>query len=480
MEEIIENFRYKENETAEEGKKKVTKIMSMYHSGDPETKKLAMTFMLTYLEGYKISFVINTYGSYVVNYRDELMQCADIGIIKGMTVFDPEIGKPTTWFKNYMRDEINMFINTEITGGTVYYNGIIRNIKRLQGDRLKRGLDTTLDDAVMILKDKHSAKTIRDAFEIMSMQDSKDNLKDDGDVIDDGDDSFVIQPEKLYLKREEFNELYKAINMLEPEEKYTIILGSGLYKSDMRILENILKNVTHYTAFEKLIANGIEPEEALHLMGFPREAILMIKGLNKTDALRFVKIVSIGLNEDNEDDYTRIMDYLASEASQKEFRENLNDKMFEKILKSLGYNDYRDIISGKKISTTKSLKNIQDLSIKELMIGKGFLEKDVDFILSTGKEMSGAKISALVPIVEKKDVRCIDATAKKKLKKYLINNHSFSDRNRKRETSINDTVIPCMEDNIKYIQNYFDDLESVSDEMIGCDDESMEFEIVLS
>lgn len=474
--ESVNNYRYNENEAAEERKKKVTKIMDMYHSGDEEMQKHAMMCMLTYLEGYKITLVMRTYGSYAINYRDDLMQCADIGIIKGMALFDPEKGEPTTFFKNHMRDEIQNFINKDVTDGTVYYNGIIRNIKRLQGDRLKRGLDTTVDDAVMILKGKHSASTIRETFDIMQIQDAKEILRDDGDIIDDSDESYVVQPEQLLLKKEEFNELYKAINMLEPDEKYVTILGNGLYKSDMRILENILKTVTQYTAFEKLIANGFEPEEALRTMGFSSEAILIIKGLNKTDASRFCRIIETGLNEENEDDYSRIIDFLASEDAQKKFRENLNDKMFEKILKSLGCSNYKQIIAGQCIPNSVPVKDISELSVRDLMIGKGFLDKDVDFILATGKEMSGAKISALVPLVEKKDVRSIDATAKKKLKRYLMNNQSFMERHKKRDTSINDTMIPCMEENSRYINTYFNDLESVSDEMM---DDDVEFEIMI-
>ena len=473
--ESVNYYRYNENESAEERKNKVTKIMDMYHSGDEEMQKHAMMCMLTYLEGYKITLVMRTYGTYVMNYRDDLMQCADMGIIKGMALFDPEKGEPTTFFKNHMRDEIQNFINKDVTDLTVYYSGVVRDIRHLQGDRLKRGLETTVDDAVVILKGKHSASTIRAAYDMMQMQDAKEVLRDDGDIIDDSDESYVVQPEQLFLKKEESNELYKAINMLDPDERYVTILGNGLYKSDMRILENILKTVTQYTAFEKLIANGFEPEKALQIMGFSSEAILIIKGLNKTDASRFCRIITTGLNEENEDDYSRIMNFLVSEESQRAFRENLNNKTFEKVLKNLGCSNYKQIIAGQCIPNDILIKDISELSVRNLMLGKGFLDKDVDFILATGKEMSGAKISALVPLVEKKDVRSIDAAAKKKLKRYLMNNQSFMERHKKRDTSINDTTIPCMEENNRYINTYFNDLESVSDEMM---DDDVEFEII--
>ena len=104
-------------------------IKEDYDSGVSRKREEAMLRMAGVLDGYIHELLNTNYKTYMPKYKDDLEMAAFEGIIKGLKSYNPEKGKPTTWFDRYIRHEITNFINCE-HNTTPYYEQQARIINK--------------------------------------------------------------------------------------------------------------------------------------------------------------------------------------------------------------------------------------------------------------------------------------------------------------------------------------------------------------
>lgn len=119
---------------------KIKSIMAAYHSGDDTQRNAAQVEMIKVLSSYLIHLINTRYVNYAPNYMEDLLQEGYQGILIGMRSYDPEKGRPTTWFSRYINHEIQAYINTQINHTTSHYNAAMRIIsefiKKKENDRI--------------------------------------------------------------------------------------------------------------------------------------------------------------------------------------------------------------------------------------------------------------------------------------------------------------------------------------------------------
>lgn len=127
-------------------KDELSLIMENYHRGDESLRKKAQEEMLGVLDSYLIYIISTQYAAYMKDYMEELMAHGYMGILLGMKTYDPSKGKPTTWFTRYIKHEIQVYINTQITHTTQYYHAITKKILSCINRKKKYNISYTVED----------------------------------------------------------------------------------------------------------------------------------------------------------------------------------------------------------------------------------------------------------------------------------------------------------------------------------------------
>lgn len=207
-------------------------VMSDYHSGDKSKEDSAMRIMHDHMHYYIYFIIKKKYANYVHEYFDDMVQQAYLGVFKGMRVYDPAKGQPSTFMHNYIIREIQEFIDKVAHKTTQHYSTNIKKIKKVIQEYEAEGLNCTATDIEM--ETKLPPETIAHCLNIMNTKEvSIDTLIEENITLGDTIASHEQSPEQEYIEKEEIETINKALSsVLDETGKKLISMKFGLNGSD--------------------------------------------------------------------------------------------------------------------------------------------------------------------------------------------------------------------------------------------------------
>ena len=133
-------------------------IMKKYNEGGEEDRKAAAEEMIGVLESYILNIITKNYYTFTRKHMDDLLGQAYLGVMKGMPGYNPDKGKPTTWFSKYILHELTAY-TTYLSNNSQHYSNAWKKVSECINKRAKKGLGCTETD--IYLETGIPIKTIR-------------------------------------------------------------------------------------------------------------------------------------------------------------------------------------------------------------------------------------------------------------------------------------------------------------------------------
>ena len=165
----------------------------------------------------------------------DLYQEGCVGILKGMSSYDPKRSKPTTYFWIYIAHEMTEYINLNINKTTSHYSASIVKVKKAINHFEREGREWTVKDIAQEIG--ISAETITQALNIMASADEVHY--DTVDYLDSKISKTFDSPEETVLKNETARIIREAIATLSEDEANVILLKYGLTGEEAMSYKNI-------------------------------------------------------------------------------------------------------------------------------------------------------------------------------------------------------------------------------------------------
>lgn len=173
-----------------------------------------------------IYYVIERRFNTFKKYSKDLFQEGVIGILKGIDSYNPQKGKPTTYFYIYILHEMTEFINENINKTTSHYAANIVKVKKAIGKFEHAGREWNVKDIAQ--ETGISAETIIQSIKIMECSDELHyDSYDSPEYLDNKMSQNYLSPEEEYLKNEATETILKAIDNLPEDERNVIKLKYG-------------------------------------------------------------------------------------------------------------------------------------------------------------------------------------------------------------------------------------------------------------
>lgn len=186
-----------------------------------------------------IYYVIERRFNTFKKYSKDLFQEGVIGILKGIDSYNPQKGKPTTYFYIYILHEMTEFINENINKTTSHYAANIVKVKKAIGKFEHSGRDWTVKDIAQ--ETGISAETIIQSIKIMECSDELHY--DSVEYLETKMSQNYLSPEEEYLKNETTDTILKAIDNLPEDEKNVIKLKYGFDGGNGMSYKNIANSL---------------------------------------------------------------------------------------------------------------------------------------------------------------------------------------------------------------------------------------------
>lgn len=237
---------------------KLKKIYNDYHSGDAEKKDAATTAMLGIMTPYILSRITKKYGSYMNNHLEDLQEQGYMGVMKGLPSFDPEKGRPTTWFVRYIDHEIQLYISKQIHHSSTYYANHSKQVYACIEEHVKNGIPYTMED--LMIETGLPKKTIEKII----------NIKETVIVPMEGEVGGTLKsnyetPEEAMIREEAeelVHNLLRNTSGLTYEERVCVMLRYNIQDPDEDKMDKYLEYVrTHETIGEDLVDDDFDDDE---------------------------------------------------------------------------------------------------------------------------------------------------------------------------------------------------------------------------
>lgn len=218
-------------------------IMEDYHSNDPVRVEKAMNKVVDELGGLIYSIIKKKYARYSRKYFEDLVQQGNLGIFKGMREYDPQKGKPSTFFCYYIIHEIQDFINVNVNRTSTHYDASTRKIKKIiegyrSDNREYSVTDLAIDTGLPF-------ETIEESLKILNKTEiSFENATDCPGSLDAILPSDEKSPEEELLNNENTVMVNAAIGKtLTPIERTIVELHYGLNDNERMTIKKISKKL---------------------------------------------------------------------------------------------------------------------------------------------------------------------------------------------------------------------------------------------
>lgn len=104
-------------------------LLADYQSGDPVLIKAAKETACLAMKGFIVSLMKKKYPTYINKEADDLIQAGYTAVIAHLKNYNPLKGKPTTFFRCYIEQEMMNWLNVSRNESTIYYQTINNKIQ---------------------------------------------------------------------------------------------------------------------------------------------------------------------------------------------------------------------------------------------------------------------------------------------------------------------------------------------------------------
>lgn len=473
-------------------------IMERYHSGSYEEKRGAIEDMIKYLSNFVRNKIHRRYKAYSLKHYEDLFQSGCLGICEGMMKYNPEKSSPTTWFNNYIVNQMQIFVNNTINKTTPHYSDLITKIRRIMDERSKKGLSTTAEDLIVELGDV-SNTTVNKCLAIMNCTDNEQYYEDEN-YLDTQITDFEKSPETTFIDEERKSIIAKAVSKLKEDEKVVTILYYGLIDDYEEFSLADIISANGFSKEEILRAKGYSEEFIFEQKGFSHNSILKIKELSEKEYSVVKKMTPETKSFDDNDIkviislisklnltskvekmqtsqlklssvFSKLNDVDSLTKSEKAVlytifrqiirkiditsRKNCEKKNFiDKLLLADGFSEdeLEDIKAGSRID--EELAAPFEMNLRQMLYARQFHDEDIEKLYAGGG-LSTAKVAMLTNI-PKSHIRKIRSQANRNLK-YILKKEYFDNVSDIKEKSmLSDDEIPCICPD--YVDNIMEDL----------------------
>ena len=214
-------------------------IMKDYNSGDERKKGEAMVHMMDAMSKYVHSYIQNSFPTYynpgTQDYEDMVSE-AKLAIITHMGEYDVNKGKPTTFFKQYLKEHICRYINNMPGHGiSAYYASMMKKIKKI------RNMHPEMDCSPEFLA-RETGVSMETILKTLEMEQSTQRVYINGNKNEeDGHDGEMLisdfkTPEDAFIIKERKETIQHIMEyILTDKEKKAIAMRFGFFDEECSI-----------------------------------------------------------------------------------------------------------------------------------------------------------------------------------------------------------------------------------------------------
>lgn len=194
-------------------------IMEKYHRGG-EFKKEAAGEMCMMLEKFIGDIISKRYSSYSKD-RDDLQQQGFLGILEAIDRYDPNKGRPTTYFGNSIIHYISTFLDNKYRSTTPYYAKHMRLVREaIQNFEMTR---TPWTEADICQVTGLSRKQVANALSNSKRLEEKCSLEYEAEVTEAGQKIGIKDPAEIVSDKIVTDALEEALENLDEIDKDIVL-----------------------------------------------------------------------------------------------------------------------------------------------------------------------------------------------------------------------------------------------------------------
>ena len=217
-------------------------ILDNYESEDMQLHEQAGEIIYKAMFPFLKRLATKCYSTYFPKYGEDLMEAAFLGLFGAISSYDPNKGKPTTWFSRTALHEMRDFIDREVHHTTPHYQIHLQEIKKYINEYNARGIQYTVDD--IAIATGFPKPTIANCIALYQRNQNSVSLEqpagDNNISIGDTLTTSVQGPEDYVLERERNEHLYTLMrNRLTPQELSVLKLAHGFVDDDPKSMTDI-------------------------------------------------------------------------------------------------------------------------------------------------------------------------------------------------------------------------------------------------
>lgn len=200
-------------------------IMDDYASDDCERSSKAVERLVIQYQPFVNHLISTRYPQYAQKNREDLFQCGVVGLLEGISKYDPRRGSHLmTFCTPYIMHELHTYIAQMVHGTTAHYSNKIKTVKRVREQLIDT--DKENDVTTIAILSGLSVSAVRKALAISQAGntcpfDSLYSLESPED-----------EPDVLMEKEMELDALLHALMRLPETERNVVCLKFGVAGSD--------------------------------------------------------------------------------------------------------------------------------------------------------------------------------------------------------------------------------------------------------
>lgn len=293
-----------------EREERIKRQMEDYRSGDPKKVKAAKDAIVEDHHKFIYQMIHMFPDDIVKKYKDDLFNCGVIGILNSLDRFDPDAGKPTTFFKRYIQKELSDFVKNYVYGTTSYHATNMKKVKKALMYFEDRGIDDP-SVADIALQTNLNPAIVENTMMMITVSNLKYYQEDEMYEIDEFMPSNRETPEKMFIESEEKSMVMDALKILDPIELKVVMMKFGLEdraSTDAEIAREIGRSISEMKSIRNRALSKLRKSTVLReLWGGDKEVYEKVNPLLEKYTVSFVTS-----NED-ESDLFEVLDKEAEE-----------------------------------------------------------------------------------------------------------------------------------------------------------------------
>ena len=204
-------------------------IMEKYHHGNPEEQSWSKAAMLKMLEGF-IGHAIKKYlATFSQEYYFALYDVCVLEILQNMKKYDPEKSTPTTFFTCYIMHGLSSFANSITNKTSPHYSAQMNKVRKVINELKSEKQEVTTEDIA-----RHTGMTVKNVHNTLNYIAMANHyycgsLEDFDNVVTGHQEN----PEISYLKQEQSETLYHALQNLPEKDMKILLYRFGFLENDL-------------------------------------------------------------------------------------------------------------------------------------------------------------------------------------------------------------------------------------------------------